>query len=61
MLGISDTRSTSHLSKQTGKPAYYIVDCRILGKKSSADIFTYSITKNFHRMNIYKHKYGHFQ
>ena len=31
MLGTSDTRWTSHLSKRTSNPAYYIVDCRISG------------------------------
>ena len=31
MLGTSDAWSTSHLSQQTSKPAYYIVDCRISG------------------------------
>ena len=30
ILGTSDTWSTSHLSQQTSKPAYYIVDCQIL-------------------------------
>jgi hypothetical protein len=30
ILGTSDAWSTSHLSQQTSKPAYYIVDCRIL-------------------------------
>ena len=30
MLGTSDAWSTSHLSWQTSKPVYYIVDCRIL-------------------------------
>ena len=29
MLGTSDTWSTSHLSRRTSEPAYYIVDCRI--------------------------------
>ena len=29
MLGTSDAWSTSHVSKQTIKPAYYIVDCWI--------------------------------
>ena len=29
MLGTSDPWSTSHLSKQTTKPGYYIVDCQI--------------------------------
>ena len=29
MLGTSDAWSTSHLSQQRSKPAYYIVDCRI--------------------------------
>ena len=31
MLGTSDAWSTSHLSKQTSEPAYYVVDCRIFG------------------------------
>ena len=31
MLGTSDPWSTSHLSQQTSKPAYHIVDCRIFG------------------------------
>ena len=30
ILGTSDPWSSSHLSQQTSKPAYYIVDCRIL-------------------------------
>ena len=30
MLGTSDAWSTSHLSQQPSKPAYYIVDCQIL-------------------------------
>ena len=30
MLGTSDTWSTSHLSQETSKQVYYIVDCRIL-------------------------------
>jgi hypothetical protein len=29
MLGTSDAWLTSHLSQQTSKPAYYVVDCRI--------------------------------
>jgi Uri superfamily endonuclease len=29
ILGTSDACSTSHLSRQTSEPAYYIVDCRI--------------------------------
>ena len=29
ILGTSDPWSSSHLSQQTSKPAYYIVDCRI--------------------------------
>ena len=32
MLGASDAWSMSHLSRQTSKPAYYIVDCRILAQ-----------------------------
>ena len=30
ILGTSDPWSTSHSSQQTTKPAYHIVDCRIL-------------------------------
>ena len=30
ILGTSDAWTTSHLSQGTSKPAYYIVDCRIL-------------------------------
>ena len=30
MIGASDAWSKSHLSRRTSKPAYYIVDCRIL-------------------------------
>ena len=33
MLRTSDAWSTSHLSQQPSKPAYHIVDCRILGLK----------------------------
>ena len=33
MLWTSDARLTSHLSQQTNKPAYHIVDCRILKAK----------------------------
>ena len=29
ILGTSDAWSTSHLSQQTSKPEYYILDCRI--------------------------------
>ena len=29
MLGTSDAWSTSHSSRRTSEPAYYIVDCRI--------------------------------
>ena len=38
MLGTSDTWSTSHLSQQTSKPAYYIADCRICGVHSLAQL-----------------------
>ena len=35
MLGTSDAWSTSRLTKQTSKPAYYIVDCQIFGFKQA--------------------------
>ena len=38
ILGTSDAWSTSHLSQRTSKPAYYIVDCRILRQRSSLKI-----------------------
>ena len=56
ILGTLDTWSMSHLSQGTSKPAYYIVDCRILNlqeRNLNTDWKSFGIRKCSYNFFIY--------
>ena len=56
ILRTSDAWSMSHLSQRTSKPAYYIVDCQILGQCKTCIFWPAQSCTNFVILKVHDTK-----